>query len=71
MLLPQLLFNKLMVFNSHNGVIYHMISIQSEEDYHQVSVILMMLELWLYQAVTGKIDMLNIIEIRSEMKKQP
>jgi hypothetical protein len=33
MLLLQLLFNKLMVFNSLNGDIYHMISTQLEEDY--------------------------------------
>jgi hypothetical protein len=60
-----------MVFNSLNGDIYHMISTQLEEDYHQVSVILMMLEPWLSQVVTENIDMLNIIDIRLEIKKQP
>ena len=59
-----------MVFNSHNGVMYHMISIQLEEDYHLVLVILMMLEPWSCQAVTEKIDMFNIIDTRLEMKKQ-
>ena len=59
-----------MVFNLQNGVSYLMISILLEEDYHQVLVILMMLEPWSFQVVTGKIDMFNIIDIRLEMKKQ-
>ena len=67
--LPQQSFKILSVFKSQNGDGCHMTSIRLEEDFHQVWVILMMLEPCTCQDVTERTDTLSITDIKSEMKK--